>query len=284
MDKPVRIVGVPEHFNLPWHLALEEGAFIRRGIDLDWTDVPEGTGKMAGMLNSGETDLAVILTEGLVRAVSAGTPAVIAQEYIASPLLWGIHVAHASPYREEEALKGKIAAISRFGSGSHLMAYVHARNKKWPLADLAFEVVHTLEGAVEALKTGKADYFMWEQFTTQPLVDQAVFRRIGVCPTPWPCFVIASTGAFARQHPGVLSDILEIINTYTLEFKQIPSIDRTLANRYHQELKAVREWLTLTRWSQNQIDMHSIDIVLDTLSDLNLLSNKIKAGDLLWKP
>jgi len=284
MDKPVRIAGVPEHFNLPWHLALEEGAFIRRGIDLAWTDVPEGTGKMAGMLDSGETDLAVILTEGLVRSVSAGTPAVIVQEYIASPLLWGIHVADASPYREEEALKGKTAAISRYGSGSHMMAFVHAQQKGWPLADLAFEVVHTLEGAVEALTAGHADYFMWERFTTQPLVDQGVFRRIGVCPTPWPCFVIASTQAFAREHPGVLSDILEILNVHTLEFKQIPSIDRTLANRYQQELKAVREWLTLTRWSQNQIGVQSLDIVLDTLSDLNLLSSNIKPADLLWNP
>ncbi|MEJ2585919.1 MAG: ABC transporter substrate-binding protein, partial [Robiginitalea sp.] len=86
MDKPVRITGVPEHFNLPWHLAIDEGAFSGRGIDLVWTDVPEGTGKMAGMLASGATDLAVILTEGLVKAVSSGTPALIAQEYIASPL------------------------------------------------------------------------------------------------------------------------------------------------------------------------------------------------------
>ena len=43
--KTVRIIGVPEHFNLPWHLAMEEGAFAERGIDLIWTDVPEGTGK-----------------------------------------------------------------------------------------------------------------------------------------------------------------------------------------------------------------------------------------------
>lgn len=38
--KNVRIVGVPEHFNFPWHLAIDEGAFEERGIDLKWTDVP----------------------------------------------------------------------------------------------------------------------------------------------------------------------------------------------------------------------------------------------------
>ena len=284
MGKPVRIVGVPEHFNLPWHLALEEGAFSSRGIDLAWTDVPEGTGKMAAMLNHGEADLAVILTEGLVKAVSAGTPALIVQEYIASPLLWGIHVAYSSPYEAEGDLKGKTTAISRFGSGSHLMAFVHASQKGWPLETLGFEVVHTLEGAVEALTSGTADYFMWEKFTTQPLVDRKVFRRIGVCPTPWPCFVIASTRDFTGQNASVLKAILEIINSYTLEFKQIPSIDRTLSNRYGQELHAIREWLSLTRWSQRQIEPQRIEIVVSTLSDLNLLSNSITTEELLWKP
>lgn len=62
--KEVRIVGVPEHFNLPWHMAMEDRMFEDRGIDLQWTDVPEGTGRMCQMLKDGETDLAIILTEG----------------------------------------------------------------------------------------------------------------------------------------------------------------------------------------------------------------------------
>ncbi|NNK75246.1 MAG: ABC transporter substrate-binding protein, partial [Maribacter sp.] len=80
--KEVRIIGVPEHFNLPWHLAIEEGAFEDRGIELQWTDIPEGTGKMCQMLQNGETDLAIILTEGLVKSISEGNPAKIVQEYI----------------------------------------------------------------------------------------------------------------------------------------------------------------------------------------------------------
>ena len=63
----VRIAGVPEHFNLPWHMAIEEGAFEDRGIDLEWTEVPEGTGKMCQLLENQETDLAIILTKDLSR-------------------------------------------------------------------------------------------------------------------------------------------------------------------------------------------------------------------------
>ncbi len=284
MERTVRIAGVPEHFNLPWHLALEEGAFARRGIDLEWIEVPEGTGRMAAMLESGETDLAVILTEGIVKAIAGGTPALIAQEFISTPLHWGIHVHASSSFQKEEDLRGTKAAISRFGSGSHLMAFVHARQMGWPLEALKFEVVNTLEGAVMELASGKADYFMWERFTTQPLVDQGVFRRIGEIPTPWPCFVIAARSDFAKEHAGVLMDILEVINTYTREFKDIPSIDRTLANRYQQELQAVHQWLELTRWSQKQISKHIIDNVLNTLSELNLLSSPIASDNILFVP
>lgn len=35
----IRIGGVPEHFNLPWHLAIEDGAFKEAGIDLQWQDI-----------------------------------------------------------------------------------------------------------------------------------------------------------------------------------------------------------------------------------------------------
>ena len=91
--KKVNVVGVPEHFNLPWHLAIEEGAFSDRGITLSWTDIPEGTGKMAQMLEDNQTDLAIILTEGIIKSISHDNPCKIVQQYVSSPLLWGIHVA-----------------------------------------------------------------------------------------------------------------------------------------------------------------------------------------------
>ena len=274
--KKVKIIGVPEHFNLPWHMAMEEGAFEERGIDLQWTDIPEGSGRMCQMLENGETDLTIILTEGLVKSIIEGNPAKIVQEYIASPLLWGIHVGAKSEYRSIPELKTTKAAISRFGSGSHLMAYVNAQKEGWNTQKLQFEVINNLDGAVEALTQGTADYFMWEHFTTKPLVDNGIFRRLGDCPTPWPCFVIAATDKFLEENSSVLKHILEVINLYTAEFKKIPSIDRTLANRYEQQLEDIQEWLSLTRWSQSQIDSHTLEKVQDTLIDLKLIDKKLK--------
>ena len=156
------------------------------------------------------------------------------------------------------------------------MAYVNAQNEGWNTEKLQFEVINNLDGAVEALTQGTADYFMWEHFTTKPLVDKGTFRRLGDCPTPWPCFMIAATDKFLKGNSSVLKHILEVINLYTTEFKQIPSIDRTLANRYEQQLEDIQEWLSLTRWSQSQIDFKSLEKVQDTLIDLKLIDKKLK--------
>lgn len=273
--KTVRIAGVPEHFNYPWHMAIAEGTFEERGIDLRWTDIPEGTGKMCQLLQEGETDMAILLTEGIVKSITEGNPVKIVQAYIASPLLWGVHVGAKSPFRSMADLENAKAAISRYGSGSHLMAFVHAQAQQWDTTDLNFEVVHTLEGAVAALTQGTADYFMWEHFTTKPLVDNGTFRWLGDCPTPWPCFMVVARNRFLEKNGPLVAHILEIINTYTAEFKNIPSMDRTLANRYGQQLEDIQKWLGLTRWSQEQLATGTLVKVQDTLSALGLLQTKM---------
>ncbi len=273
--KSVRIIGVPEHFNLPWHLCIENGEFDQVGIDLQWVDVPEGTGKMCQMLRDNETDIAIILTEGIIKDISAGNDSSIIQIYVESPLIWGIHVNANSKHNQLPDLKNTTSAISRIGSGSHLMSFVNAKQQNWDTSILKFEIVNTIDGAVEALSQGKADYFMWERFMTKPLVDNGVFRRIADCPTPWPCFVIAVRNEFLEKNTSTVELILEIINNTTTEFKTIPSIDRTLASRYNQKLEDIQEWLKLTRWSQKKLDKITFEKVQDQLHELNLIENKI---------
>lgn len=280
----VKIIGVPEHFNLPWHMAIEDGLFADRGIELVWEDIPEGTGRMCNMLENQETDLAIILTEGLVKSITEGNTSKIVQQYIASPLQWGIHVGAQSDLHTINDLKDKRIAISRFGSGSHLMAYVHAQQQGWDVDTLRFEVIDNLDGAVKALTEGKADYFLWEHFTTKPIVDAGVFRRLGDCPTPWPCFVIATTQKFLDEKSGLLSHILEVINQYTQEFKQIPSIDRTLANRYEQQLIDIQSWLGMTQWSQTQLSLVDLEKVQSQLLALGRIPGKWVPSQILYNP
>lgn len=272
--KTIKIAGVPEHFNLPWHLCIENGEFEAVGIDLQWTDVPEGTGKMCQMLRDGETDIAVILSEGIVKDINAGNPSKIVQVYVESPLIWGIHVAANSNFKTLSDLENGKVAISRLGSGSQLMAYVNANNQGWNTENLQFEIVNTIDGAVESLTKGESDYFMWERFMTKPLVDKGIFKRIADCPTPWPCFVIAVREEILKKHPNTIAQILEIINITTQEFKEIPSIDRTLATKYHQKIEDIQEWLRLTEWSQKPLSEKMLNKIQNQLFDLKIIEKK----------
>ena len=272
--KTIKIAGVPEHFNLPWHLCIENGEFEAVGIDLQWTDVPEGTGKMCQMLRDGETDIAVILSEGIVKDINAENPSKIVQVYVERPLIWGIHVAANSNFKTLSDLENKKVAISRLGSGSQLMAYVNANNQGWNTENLQFEIVNTIDGAVESLTKGESDYFMWEHFMTKPLVDKGIFRRIDDCPTPWPCFVIAVREEILKKYPNAIEQILEIINITTQEFKEIPSIDRTLATKYHQKIEDIQEWLRLTEWSQKPLSEKMLNKIQNQLFDLKIIEKK----------
>lgn len=282
--KEVNIGGVPEHFNLAWYLTLKNGEYKAKGINLRWKDYYGGTGEMTKALRNGDIDIAVILTEGIIKDIIDGNPSKIVQTFVSSPLIWGIHVAHHSNFKTINDLKGTKAAISRYGSGSHLMAFINAENHNWNLdKDLKFKVIKDLEGAVEGLTQGTADYFMWERFTTKPLVDRGIFRHIGNCPTPWPCFVIAVRNEFILNNPDTLKTILEIINKTTIDFKNIPSIDNTIANRYQQKLEDVQDWLSLTEWSQEVIDKSIISIIQETLLLLNIIEKKVAYEELVYQ-
>ncbi|RZJ60920.1 MAG: ABC transporter substrate-binding protein, partial [Flavobacterium sp.] len=165
--------------------------------------------------------------------------------------------------------------ISRYGSGSHLMAVVNAKQQGWDISKLEFVIVNTLDGAVEALTNGTADYFMWERFMTKPTVDKGIFRRVADCPTPWPCFVIAVRNEILKNNPEAIGTVLDIINQTTEEFKDIPSIDRTLSERYAQKQEDINEWLKLTEWSQKKLDKKTFDKVQSQLAELEIIENKV---------
>ena len=80
----LKIGGVPEHFNLPWRMAIEEGRFRKEEIHLHWSDMGGGTGQMIRGLETGSLDIAVLLTEGITKAVLQGLNAKIIQTYCKS--------------------------------------------------------------------------------------------------------------------------------------------------------------------------------------------------------
>ncbi len=267
----LRIAGVPEHFNYPWKLLAQQEHHQR--TLLEWIDVPEGTGRMRDMLNSGEADGALMLTEGAVRAISGGLDARILQIYVETPLLWGVHLRH----REEEVrldnLKGMDIAISRKGSGSHLMAFLYAKSKGWDTAGLRFVQVNTLEGARAELSEHPDRYFLWEKFTTQPLVDRKEFVRADVFPTPWPCFVWVGTTAAYNQKKDAIEDLRHRLKGVLDDCSSRPGLASEISQAYGLKKKEVEEWLSLTRWSTEKPQPELLNEVQHVLKELDLIDS-----------
>lgn len=243
--KKFKIGGVPEHFNLPWRLAIEEGKFRAHDIHLHWEDMTGGTGQMIRGLENKSLDIAVLLTEGVSQAILKGLDAKILQVYVTSPLKWGIHV----PREKNTTEKKKRFAISRTGSGSHLMAYVLADQKEWNLESLTFNVVGDVYGGLWALENGEADYFLWEHFTTKPFVDQKKCDRIGDVKTPWPCFVIAVRNDLLESDKAVFETICSIVNKRAEQLKNSKEALEMFSWRYGLNLQDVRKWFREVEWN-----------------------------------
>lgn len=277
-----RVGGVPEHFNLPWHLAIENQAFENAGLKVSWKDFPSGTGDIAEALESGELDMASSLTEGIVNKIIQGYDIQILQFYVRSPLKWGIFVSADSNYQKVEELEGARYAISRMGSGSHLMAYVDAQRRNWQFREDQLVPAKNLRGMVEALKSGKADVMLWETYTTKPYVTSGDLRFLGETVTPWPGFLIAVRKDLVENQPEVIARIQKVINQTCQNFMKAPDATETLAKRFDMSLHDAQTWFRDTEWATNaRIEAHHLENTMQTLEDLGIINHQLPVEQLV---
>lgn len=116
---------------------------------------------------------------------------------------------------------------------------------------------------------------------TKPLVDKGIFRHLGDCPTPWPCFVMAVREEVLQNYSSVISQTLSIINEQTQKFKSQPNLDVTLAEKYRQKPEDISQWLTLTEWSQKNISPEVLNQVQNQLWALGLIDKKGTFADIV---
>ena len=244
----LRIGGVPEHFNYPWLLAIESRRLPSGIADVSWLDYPSGSGAMLQGLVDGEIDLAPLLTEGAALGVARGAPVQVIGLYTTSPLIWGVHVAPHSRFATVADLRGARFAISRHGSGSHLMSLALAIDRDWPVGDVAFEIVGDMPGAAEALRDGRADVFLWEHFTTEPQIEAGAFRRIDDFVSPWPAWVLCAGKEIWQRRERELTELFaSVIDSAALLVRDPNRVVR-IAARYGLRESAVSAWLKTTRW------------------------------------
>jgi len=275
--KRFKIGGVPEHFNLPWKLAIEERKLVELGVELHWSDMTGGTGQMIKGLQTGTLDIAVLLTEGITKSILQGLDAKIVTVYVTTPLRWGIHVPYNSDIQTVKQLENQTFAISREGSGSHLMTYVRAKKENWNLKDLKFNVVGDVYGGLWALENNQAQGFLWEKYTTYPFTEQKKCRYIDEIVTPWPCFVIAVRSELLEENEALLKTVFERVHQEARTLKENPNAAEIIAWRYNLKLEQTKSWLSETDWNYDNLMMKdSIENVVNNLESLELISAKGK--------
>ena len=277
----LRIAGVPEHFNLPWQLGLERRAFLRAGIDLQWRTVPEGTGAMCDLLRAGEVDLAVLVTEGAVRDIVNGNPSRIVSNYVDTPLTWGVHVSARSDLRTPKDLKNVPFAISRFNSGSHLMAMSYAEQCGWKPAEKDFIIVNDLQGALDRMATGEPMVFFWELSTTAHWVEQGVLRRVDTVRPAWPCFMVVARNEVLASSADVVRRLLRVLHDQARGLMEKKNVADTIAQRYGMSVSTAAEWFTSVRWNTTgTVNTLALQAVSERLHSVGAIDHALTSEEL----
>ena len=160
--------------------------------------------------------------------------------------------------------------MSRTGSGSYVMSFVLADQHGWldpnskkdpfeivPIGDFA-----ALRKAVGEEK--KADFTLWEHFTTKHWWDNGELKRIGEIYTPWPSWVIAARDPTDKA----LETIAEKINEGVRHYREQPEeAVEYISSTMHYSREDAREWMMTVRFSD---DVRGVDpgVVDDTANIL----------------
>lgn len=247
----IKVCGVPEHFNLPWLLAIEADAFADFGFRVSWQNMPGGTGAMLDSLAEASTDLALLLTEGLAAAKATGHGALETGLWVGSPLIWGIHASGARPDLSISQLERPRFAVSRLKSGSHLMACLYMQQQGRSYTEAEFIICNNIENAIDALANDKADLFLWEKYTTRPFVKSGKLAAVAYLSALWPAFVAAMPASVSVSISQMIFQALEVVESFAHYLKTMPDAAQLVASRYTLSLTDATAWLSDVDWQPN---------------------------------
>ena len=204
-EQVLKVGCVPEHFSVPL-LQCESSS-------LNIVSMPCGTGQMITALKEGEIEASVSLFEGIIaKAVNERLDLEEKEDnrlcllgmFTDSPLTWSIAVSPDSCYTHVSQLK--TIGISRYGSGSHIMAIVLGMNLG---IVFDFVVCGNIKGLLDSVNQGHSDAFLWEVVTTKPYYDEGIVKMLDTLTSPWPAFCFASTVASSTVHTSQLHAFLK---------------------------------------------------------------------------
>lgn len=304
--REVRIGYVPEHYLLPLHLCTKHGLFPS-SIKITLVPFPSGTGHMITSLRSNEIDLAIGLTEGWVAGLLnpdtyKKSPAEkgysIVGSWVSTPLRWAIVTGRnrTDINSVDDLRQHRRVAVSRLGSGSHVMAFVLAQKEGWlhqtktsTLEGLSIAPLGPFKDLRDGVTSSAADFFMWEHFTTKPYFhgEDTPLKKIGEIYTPWPSWhIAASRSKFPEpESDETLKEIFESFDKGVKSFNEdTDAAIRMLSTgeaQCHYSEEDGREWLKDVQFvdSTRGVDPGVMSGVVSVLKAASVIGTDVEVKD-----
>ena len=264
----IRLAGVPEQAFIPIHLAAQEGIFSKLGLEVEWHETPEGTGKLLTLVEEGHVDVALTVTDGFIAGKAAGRSVSLCGTYIKSPLVWACSVSKDSNLEVLEDLKPENLGrgstrwgVSRMGSGSHTMGIYASKLMSVGPGSLEFVVADNFKGLRDGTNANDFDAFLWEHFTSKPYWGKET-KHIGDVPTPWPAFSfvsgknLADGKITATDVQNLFIGIAQGVELFKNGGEE--TIDRICREHKHTSEDA-RLWLSRTQWAVESAKPMALD-------------------------
>jgi hypothetical protein len=249
----IRCGAVPEHFFYPWKTWISKKKdHSERWL---WKEFPGGSGEMLQALEEDKLDAAFLLTESALFHKSQKDGLKILFPFIMSPLQWGIFTGSKNPVLTVS--DGETYAISRYKSGSHLMAILEADGRGKAIREEDWKIAGNLEGARKMLIAQEADLFFWERWTTRPLVESGDFRMLDVFPGPWPAFVFCVNQKWLDLQKDL--SLFESDYNKVCQLAKEIKIDKKehsaeIAKTYGLTEEMVSEWIEQVEWTESSAE------------------------------
>lgn len=257
----IRLACVPEQVNIPVDMVKELRIDAKYNVDLQVLSVPEGTGKMLTMLENGEADIAMTVSDAFIVANAKGRAVELVGTWVSSPLVWAVAASPALPkeitsvsalYAHRQKLTGDPACklrvgISRPGSGSQTMAtYMAMLHELDYEHGLEFVVANNFDNLKRGICEDAFDLFLWETFTTKPDFDANILRKLDDVSTPWPAFsLVAGTSLSSRLRSAAVDRLFPALTEAAMLFvkDEETSVAKIVTEFGHQSQDA-RLWLS----------------------------------------
>lgn len=169
------------------------------------------------------------------------------------------------------------------------MGYVLADKQGWlsssssssspPYSD--FVVLQNFENLRNAVNDGKADFFMWEHFTSKKYYDSGEIRRIGEIYTPWSSWkIVASTALLQRGDKGKpyprLMDVFRKLDQGVRYFEtHHEEAIKYISTELDYSAEDASEWIRTVRFSAKTegVDIEVIKECIDVLRKAGVLKD-----------